>query len=229
MNMCAHVAVAEWSNVDASRFQKSLQWLDDTEFLHSDTITDYLRRQEWLGGRILLRWLLSQVLCEEPESWHCIREVSGRLRIASPHFHDCGISLSRAPGIAVAAISIGSLVGIDVESTARYEGSVQGKRESVGGMDISLYQDAISWCKREAVAKGCGAGLEWALDTRCWDTKDTFRDPSGESWSTIGLNLPEGYTGAVAVPGRSSPPAISMLPFTTPPQIKTTHLHISST
>ncbi|HQP49646.1 MAG TPA: hypothetical protein PKX12_13015, partial [Spirochaetota bacterium] len=110
-----HVAFAQWDVVDRDLFLQGLRWLDDSERNHASLFRDQISRMEWLGGRMLLRWLLSYTLSGTPGHWLFEREPSGQLIIGQENYGGYSISLSRAPGIAVAAVAQGFSVGVDVE------------------------------------------------------------------------------------------------------------------
>ncbi|HPQ52526.1 MAG TPA: hypothetical protein PK253_04695, partial [Spirochaetota bacterium] len=111
-----HIAFAHWNALNVATFRGALEWLDDTEHQYSSRFRDHIFRSEWQGGRILLRWLLSRITHRDPAQWRFKKEPSGRLTISKEISFGYSVSLSRAPGIAVAAIASGFPVGVDVEA-----------------------------------------------------------------------------------------------------------------
>ena len=112
------------------------------------------------------------------------------------------LSLSRAPGLVVAAVSTAGPVGVDVEPAggARFPGF-----EEVAAHPREDSRDpTVSWVRKEAVLKATGWGL--AIDPRgvriddgprlvAWDE----RLPAPERCWLADLPVTEGYVGAVAV------------------------------
>lgn len=201
--MCViHAAFAQWNAFNADMLSGSMQWLDNTEREYGSRFRDPISRSEWLCGRILLRWLLSRILSGDPGRWRFAYEPHGRLIIKQDI--DCGhsVSLSRAPGIAVAAVASGLPVGVDVEAVSASGVTkdllTDTERVMAAGDPVAL---TGFWCMREAVAKGCGAGAAWAMEQRCFRDANSYDDPSGNTWSSVQLRVPAGWTGAIAVPG----------------------------
>ena len=197
-----HIAFAHWNAFNVATFRGALEWLDDTEHQYSSRFRDHISRSEWQGGRILLRWLLSRITHSDPAQWRFRKEPSGRLTISQKISCGYSVSLSRAPGIAVAAIASGFPVGVDVEAV-----NAAGVAEDVltDTERVNAAQNPVAltsfWCMREAVAKGCGAGVAWAMEPQCFQSESRYIDPSGNTWSSLRLFLPSGWTGAVAAPG----------------------------
>jgi len=197
-----HVAFAQWDVVDRDLFLQGLRWLDDSEQNHASLFRDQISRMEWLGGRMLLRWLLSYTLSGTPGHWLFEREPSGQLIIGQENYGGYSISLSRAPGIAVAAVAQGFSVGVDVESVTSYRiaEDILTDIERVTAANDPIKLTGF-WCMREAVAKGCSAGAAWAMEPACFVDGSSYISPSGDTWSSTRLSLPSGWTGAVAAPG----------------------------
>ncbi len=112
------------------------------------------------------------------------------------------VSLSRAPGLVVAAVSTAGPVGVDVEQA--------GSARFPGFEDVAVHPDETStdatrtWVRKEALLKATGWGL--TVDPRAvllddvpslvaWDE----RLPAPDRCRLHDLPLPEGYVGAVAV------------------------------
>lgn len=197
-----HIAFAQWDAVDRDLHRDGLLWLDDSERNHASRFRDQISRMEWLGGRMLLRWLLSCTLSGTPGHWLFEREPSGRLIIGQENYGGYSISLSRAPGIAVAAVAQGFSVGVDVEpvTSSRIAENILTDIERVAAANDPIKLTGF-WCMREAVAKGCSAGAAWAMEPACFASGGRYVSPSGDTWSSTRLSLPSGWTGAVAAPG----------------------------
>ena len=112
------------------------------------------------------------------------------------------LSLSRAPGLVVAAVSTAGPVGVDVEpaGSARFPGF-----EDVAAHPQEGSRDpTVSWVRKEAALKATGWGL--AIDPQVvwvdegprlvsWDE----RLPAPDRCWLADLPVTEGYVGAVAV------------------------------
>jgi phosphopantetheinyl transferase len=197
-----HIAFAQWDAVDNELLRGALRWLNDSERSHASRFRDQISRMEWLGGRILLRWLLSCTLSGKPGQWLFEREPSGRLIISHENDGGCSISISRAPGIAVAAVARGCSVGVAVEpvtSSRIAEDLLTAYERATAANDPVALTNF--WCMREAMAKGCGAGAAWAMEPTCFLSASSYASPSGDIWSSTRLCVPHEWTGAVAAQG----------------------------
>ena len=112
------------------------------------------------------------------------------------------LSLSRAPGLVVAAVSTAGAVGVDVERA--------GSARFPGFEDVAVHPDeqsrepTVTWVRKEAALKATGWGLAidprtvWVDDgpgVQSWDE----RLPPPERCWLRDLPLPTAYVGAVAV------------------------------
>ncbi len=120
----------------------------------------WARRMRFLLGRALIRHLLPV------PGWRIAADASGRPRLAAPGWD---VSFSHSGRFVAVAVVRGGAVGVDVEAK-RPRPNAQAVAEAYfskpecravrrGGGDALL----AFWTMREAVGKGCGAGLSAAL------------------------------------------------------------------
>jgi 4'-phosphopantetheinyl transferase len=124
--------------------------------------------------------------------------------------YDVHVSLSRTPGLVVAAASTAGPVGVDVEvaGTARFPGF-----EDVAGHPAEhAGEPTVTWVRKEAVLKATGWGL--ALDPRGLRIDGTLRVvawderlPAPARCWVADLPLPTAFVGAVAVIRPTAGPA----------------------
>jgi 4'-phosphopantetheinyl transferase len=112
------------------------------------------------------------------------------------------LSLSRAPGLALAAVSTAGPVGVDVEPA--------GRARFPGFEDVAVHpqegcrEPTETWVHKEALLKATGWGLAidprqvWIDDDRRVVSWDELL-PAPERWWLTDLPLTRGYVGAVAV------------------------------
>jgi 4'-phosphopantetheinyl transferase len=115
---------------------------------------------------------------------------------------DVHVSLTRAPGLVVAAVSTSGPVGVDAEPSGRAR--FPGFEDVVAHPHEHLDDPTRTWVRKEAALKATGWGLD--LDPRgvwideelrmvSWDA----RLPAPERCWVADLPLPAGHVGAVAV------------------------------
>ena len=120
------------------------------------------------------------------------------------------LSLSRAPGLVVAAVSTAGPIGVDVEQA--------GSARFPGFEDVAVHPDEVSgdptliWVRKEAALKATGWGLEVdpaqvriddARRVVAWDP----RLPAPDRCWLDDLPLERSYVGAVAVIREQAAPA----------------------
>ena len=114
------------------------------------------------------------------------------------------VSLSRTPGLVVAAVSTAGPVGVDVEEVGR--AAFPGFDDVAAHPQEGSGDPTVSWVRKEAVLKATGWGL--AIDPRgvrlddgprllSWDE----RLPAPERCWLADLPVTDGYVAAVAVIG----------------------------
>jgi hypothetical protein len=193
------VGWARWDSVSRQEWAVALGWLSDDERETGLRFADPVSGSAWLGGRMLLRRLLSNVLGGDPGGWEWEIAEDGRLTLAGRP--DIGVSLSRTRGVAVAAVRVGGSVGVDAEDVSRFGGDA-GR--------------ALSWCAWEAWCKGSGMALDVVLargigpaggDAARW--RDIREMARRSGWQLARIDLPESWAGVVAV-GADSPVTVEV-------------------
>ena len=153
-------------------------------------------RRRYVVARGLLRTLLGERLGEDPGGVNFAYGERGKPRLA----RETGLrfNLSHSNGVGAIALCEGREVGIDIEARRdglRIEGIARrflppnAVRELEGrtGEDRSG-EFFRAWVRQEAFAKANGAGLERIAER-----------PDPDRWSTLDLNLVDGYAAALAV------------------------------
>ena len=153
-------------------------------------------RRRYVVARGLLRTLLGERLGDDPGRVNFAYGERGKPRLA----HETGLrfNLSHSHGVVAIALCEGREVGIDVEAWRdglRLEGIARrflppdAVREIEGRTGEDRSREFFrAWVRQEAFAKASGAGLE-RIGER----------PDPERWSTLDLNLVDGYAAALAV------------------------------
>ncbi|WP_157970553.1 4'-phosphopantetheinyl transferase family protein [Nakamurella deserti] len=122
----------------------------------------------------------------------------GKPRTAGAEF-----SVAHSGDLVIVAVSRHAPVGVDVETTARFDESVSA---ALGLTEVTgpAAEIATEWCRREAVAKATGHGVAAPL-TEVRVTR-AHRPPALLTYrgrrlpaTLADLRLPEGYVGSVAV------------------------------
>lgn len=185
---CMHV-----QDISPYFWERGVSYLSEEEQAYAAHFTDSFMHHQWLAGRILLRCLLAHRLCCTLQNVRIIRLLSGQLQVIAPGT-DIHISLSRAHGMLAVAVGTGVRVGIDIAAVKDFM------------QDSHMFPFSVDvWCGREAVAKGCGRGLDWALETECYGADGQYRDDTANVWSVASLPLPTGWFGRLAFPMNQSP------------------------
>lgn len=181
--------------LDRERLRRAESWLDPEERARASAIRDPLGRGEQAGGRALARWCLSRCAPLAPERWRFVEDSRGRPWVDPRQLEGAGLwfSLSRTSGMAVCAVRLGGSVGADVEWD----------RGSAAAEPWEL------WTAREAVAKGCGLGLEAAMDPGLSLGDGRFRLPDGALWRAVRVRVPDGWVASLAVPGEAMPQVVA--------------------
>jgi 4'-phosphopantetheinyl transferase len=128
------------------------------------------------------------------------------------------VSLSRAPGIVVVALTLAGQVGVDVEPAGGvafdgFDDVVLHPSEQAGGP----VEQAVMWVRKESLLKAAGRGL--AIDMRSVRLGSPRLPPRVLSWESDAHphgvwmfdvpDVPAGYTVSVTVIGASSPTLVT--------------------
>ena len=186
-------------------------WLDDTERQRAARFRFERDRQRFVERRAFLRLVLGGYLGLEPAAIRYGRGVGGRPELEPSR----GVSFttSHADGLAVVAVSLDRIVGVDIEHVRTIPGasdiarSMFTRREQeyldVVGEDQQSTAFLHLWTRKEAYAKAVGAGLALPLDS--FDVlDDAVTEPvggpaDGARFSIVTLDLSPGYVGSIAV------------------------------
>jgi len=176
------VGFARWDAIDPEGWRAAQAGLSSEERARARDWGDSLDAAAWLGGRMVLRAVAARVLGRA--AWSLAWEPRPSGGLAVPGRPDVGISLARSTGIAVAAVRVEGVVGVDVEACARFPGDAAG---------------AWDWCVREAVAKASGCGLDGALGIAV-GPEGAVVDPSGVEWRVVPIGVPAAWRASLCVP-----------------------------
>jgi 4'-phosphopantetheinyl transferase len=147
--------------------------------------------ERWTVARGTLRLLLGERLGVAPEAVEIATNAHGK-----PHLRDAGLrfNVSHSGDVALVALAEGREVGVDVERLARSSAAIErtltpAERDALGATDrhAGLLQ---VWCRKEALAKAIGGGLDWRPQRF-----DTTR-PGG--YVLADLDVGDGYVAALA-------------------------------
>jgi 4'-phosphopantetheinyl transferase len=186
-------------------------WLDDTERTRAAGFRFERDRRRFVDRRAFLRRVLAGYLGVEPNAIRYRRGPGGRPELDPRR----GISFttSHADGLAVVAVSLDRIVGIDIEHVRAIPGAADIARslftrrehehlESLGADGQSTAFLRL-WTRKEAYAKAVGAGLALPLDS--FDVLDDVVQQrvggpaDGAHFSIVTLDLSPGYVGSIAV------------------------------
>jgi hypothetical protein len=197
------VAWVRWEAVEPASWERlrrfSTEWEQETALGMADPV----RAAAWLGGRGLLRWLVVETLGVANAQTQSVLRWSPAGRPFVDGHPDVGVSLSRADGLALAAVCSRGSIGVDVESIYRFAGD---------------RRDAREWCLWEAWCKASGVGLD-CLETAGWETAgdvqeglvpvDVLETPGSVdnrgvgSWQWTELALPDRWVAVLVHPADS--------------------------
>jgi 4'-phosphopantetheinyl transferase len=110
-------------------------------------------------------------------------------------------NLSHSGERALIAIADHVEVGIDVERPGRNVAAVE--RTLTAGERAGGAPPLQIWCRKEALAKAIGGGLDWA--------PQDFDTSAPEGFALVDLALSDGYVGALAVAGTGAEVAFHRL------------------
>lgn len=188
--VCMHV-----QDIPPHFWMRAVSYLSDEEQGYAAQFSDSFMQHQWLAGRILLRCLVAHRLRCALQNVRIVRLLSGQLQVTGLET-DIHISLSRAHGMLAAVVGSGVRVGIDIAAVKDFT------------EDTHRFPFSIDvWCGREAVAKGCGRGLDWALEPQCYGADGQYYDDAAKAWSVVSVPLPTGWFGGLAFPMNECPDA----------------------
>jgi 4'-phosphopantetheinyl transferase len=192
-------------------------FLSDSERAHAATISHQTRRDEYIAGRMLLRYVASCLSCLEPAAISILKERSGKPYIAEGPY----ISLSHSAGIVAAAASASHVIGVDIEgkaSEARLKRILPHLLPPLArAIDplpepIARASRLTAWTRREAVLKAAGCGL-----AGCIGAVDIWTEPNhadvasarfdGCTWRVLDIAPAHEVVGSIAYrPSRALTP-----------------------
>ena len=121
-------------------------------------------------GRALLRRLAAEALAIPPDAVLLAHDPAGRPIVAAPAGADLRCSVTHAGGAVAAAVTIGCMVGVDVEpvdarradlaTVTRYLDVEEAERLAALPPAEQTRAAALAWTRLEAEAKGRGLALD---------------------------------------------------------------------
>lgn len=186
-------------------------WLDDAERTRAAGFRFQRDRGRFVERRAFLRRVLAGYLSVEPAAIRYRRGPGGRPELDPSH--GISFSTSHAAGLAVVAVALDRIVGVDIEHERTIPGALDLARsmfnpreqehlEAVGDDEQSTAFLRL-WTRKEAYAKAVGAGLALPLDS--FDVLDDVvlqgvgGPADGARFSIVTLDLSPGYVGSIAV------------------------------
>lgn len=177
--------------------------------------------RRYMGGRAAMRSILGQYVGSAPAALSFSYNAQGKPELAAPGQGPVRFNLSHSAGQAVLAVSRDFELGVDIEEVRTFEEDVAGhffsKAECAqlqtlppGNRTLAFFR---GWTRKEAFVKATGLGLSLALDSfdvsLIDDQQPILRrvDPSIgtiEDWVLLGLDVPSGFCGAVAILSRGA-------------------------
>ena len=147
--------------------------------------------ERWTVARGALRLLLGMRLCVLPEEIEFEHGPHGKPELSGTV--TC-FNLTHSGSVALIALAENCDVGIDVERPGRNAAAVErtlSEGERASGDDLLQI-----WCRKEALAKAIGGGLQWA--------PQDFDTSRRNGYALTDIPLPGGYVGALAAAGPSA-------------------------
>jgi 4'-phosphopantetheinyl transferase len=145
----------------------------------------------WTVARGALRLLLGTRLCVLPEEIEFEHGPHGKPELSGTV--TC-FNLTHSGALALIALAEDCDVGIDVERPGRNAAAVErtlSEGERASGDDLLQI-----WCRKEALAKAIGGGLQWA--------PQDFDTSRRNGYALTDIPLADGYVGALAAAGPSA-------------------------
>jgi 4'-phosphopantetheinyl transferase len=144
--------------------------------------------ERWTVARAALRIVLGARLGRIPEEVEFAIRPHGK-----PELPDAPVcfNLTHSGERALIAIAEDCEVGVDIERPGRNAAAVE--RTLTAGERASGAAPLQIWCRKEALAKAIGGGLDWA--------PQDFDTSAPEGFAIVDLALAGGYVGALAVAG----------------------------
>ena len=202
----AHLWHAEIS-LDAT----ALAMLTDTERTQAAKLRAGLVRSQYIAARSMTRSILAHYADVEPGELRWTRSTDGKPAIAADqNRHDLRFSLAHAQRHLVLAVTIGSEIGVDVETVRPMQFAdamtdhfmtpdEQCEYQSVGA-DRQPEHFYYLWTRKEAVIKAVGIGLKYpltSLDVRS-DRVTTQNHDHTDCWQLRTYHPANGILAAVA-------------------------------
>lgn len=173
-------------------------------------------RNRWLHGHVALRHILGAALSVPPASIAYEAGPHGKPRLASPADSGIEFNFSDSGDFALAAVSTGGAVGVDIEA-CRPQPDIEAIARSHFSAEEAAALLALPreeqraafyriWTRKEAYLKALGAGLSYGLGrfAMTHDATDVrLLHVDGDAaeaadWSVRAVVLPPGYDGALA-------------------------------
>lgn len=207
-----------WSN-SASRDLMMRRYLGEVERVEHDRHHPRGQRAHLLG-RIaakdaVRRWLWSRGAGPmHPVEVQVANDAAGRPVVIAPAGCAVRVSIGHTEWLAVAAVSDGVPIGVDIEPVVDRDPSFVDLALTAGEQRLRPQRWALdqwvarAWTAKESVAKARGTGLEGrplSYEVESLETdRLTVRDPDGHRWSVATCHE-DGYVLAVTVGGPSAP------------------------
>jgi 4'-phosphopantetheinyl transferase len=152
----------------------------------------------WTVARGTLRALLGERLGVAPD-----RVALGAGPFGKPEVPGAALrfNVSHTSRLVVIALAEGFEVGVDAERLDRRSSAVErtltaGERCALEGVADRHAELLRVWCRKEALAKAIGGGLQWA--------PQDFDTSARNGYALTDIPLPGGYVGALAAAGSSA-------------------------
>lgn len=157
------ILLADMSLLTEHQVSEYVTWLSRSELHRYAKFSRLLRRQQFLLGRILLRYALGRSLNHHPRQI-CLQERAGKgPALVSPRSHRTGFSISHTRHWVACAVSLNSPVGLDIEYLDPNRDFVSLGEQAFGfeaaaelkalGQENCMQLFYTMWCKYEADIK----------------------------------------------------------------------------
>lgn len=165
-----NVWLGSLTGLDAVLRKELASLLDSREKERLSKYTVERAKDEFLGGRALLRLALSHYAKCAPQAWSFSISPTGKPSVDRPRaWNDLHFSISHTKDLIAVGVSHGSELGVDVESTSQRFDVLQMASEVLSAKEVCEVQRYAAdeqagqfisfWTLKEAYLKGRGCGL----------------------------------------------------------------------